>query len=118
MFTAIVRATSRSAPVASAISNCPKMPMVKRTETSMTRHRTKRDMIGAEAGRGGRAITPFSGGSNASAMASATELSMFTHRICRGVIGRISPKSTAMIRLMLSPPFTGSRKVMTFLRFS
>ena len=78
----------------------------------------KRDRIGAFAGRGGRAMTPRLGGSKARAMASATELSMFTHRICRGVMGSIRPNRIAMIRLMLSPPFTGSRKAITFLRLS
>jgi hypothetical protein len=36
----------------------------------------------------------------------------------QGVIGKVRANMTAMIRLMLSPPFTGSRKLITFFRLA
>jgi hypothetical protein len=59
-----------------------------------------------------------SGPSKASAMASTTELTMFTQRICTGVIGSVRPSSSATMSASDSPPLTGSRKTMAFLRLS
>jgi hypothetical protein len=41
------------------------------------------------AGRGGRRMVSGSVGSKASAIASPTDLTMLSHRICSGVIGRV-----------------------------
>lgn len=63
-------------------------------------------------------MTPFSGGSNASASASVTAVIMFTHRICAGVIGSMVPNATAARIVMASPPLVGRMKVMAFLMLS
>jgi hypothetical protein len=57
-------------------------------------------------------------GSKASTMASAIELTMFTHRICAGMIGSATPSSTASSSDSDSPPLMGSRKVTVLRRLS
>ena len=65
------------------------MPLTKSAETKTMRQTRKAESMGAPAGRGGRFITSASVGSKARAMAKPTELTMFTQRICKGVIGRV-----------------------------
>src|SRR6056297_3743335 len=94
-----------------------KIPERKSSDTKTTRQTTnprKRDSL---LGLGGCFITPGSAGSKASVMASTTELTILTHIICKAEMGRVSHKSRAVTRLMDSPPLTGSRKAMPFLRF-
>ena len=42
-------------------------------------------------------MTPGSGGSNARVMASSTELTIFTQRICKAEMGSVSPSNKAVI---------------------
>ena len=58
-------------------------------------HNRKPDNIGLACLLGGPCITVCSGGSKAKAIANATELTMFTHRIGNGVNGKVSPTITA-----------------------
>lgn len=47
--------------------------------------------------RGGRRMMPFSIGSKASGRPSSTAVVMLIHRICSGVIGSVTPASTAVL---------------------
>jgi hypothetical protein len=94
------------------------MPAQNSSDTNPTRQSTKRDRIASSGRRGGRRMMSGSAPSKASAMASTTELTMFTHRIWTGVIGSVSPSTSARISASASPPFTGSRKTTAFLRLS
>ena len=114
----MVRASVSSAPRAIASSCMPKTPIANSVDTKTIRQARNPERIGSPAGRGARRITSGSGGSKASAIASATELTMFTHNICTGVIGRATPARIAAIRHIDSPPLTGSRNMMAFLRLS
>ena len=59
-----------------------------------------------------------SAGSKASTMASATELTRLTQRICKGVIGSVRPRSSAKTMAKDSPPLIGNRKVTDLRRLS
>ena len=67
------------------------------TETRHTRQSRKRESSGASAGRGGRRMTPGSGGSKASTRPSVTVVIRLIQRICAAVIGRAKPNRMATI---------------------
>ena len=96
----------------------PKIPSVNRVDTNTMRQITNGLSMASPGGRGARFITSGSVGSNASTMPSATELTMFTHKICTGMMGKARPSSTAASSDMDSPPLMGSRKVTVLRRLS
>ena len=101
-----------------AEAKMPKTPAAIRADTNAMRHSRKPDSIASRGGRGGRRMVSGSVASKASAIASATELTMLTHRIWTRVIGSVRPNSTAIMMLMASPPLIGSRNTIAFLRLS
>ena len=101
-----------------AEAKMPKTPAAISADTNAMRHSRKPDSIASRGGRGGRRMVSGSVASKASAIASATELTMLTHRIWTRVIGSVRPNSTAIMMLMASPPLIGSRNTIAFLRLS
>jgi len=83
------------------------------TDTSTIRHSMKGESSGASAGRGGRRITPASGGSKASTRPSVVAVIMLIHRICAGVSGSVSPSASAATTATTSPPLVGSVQAST-----
>ena len=117
-FTTMVRDCSTGRPRDSAQKNRPKAPATNRIDTNSTRKSSSPVRIGWPLRRGGRRIVPSSVGSKASARPSATAVTMFTHRICIGVIGRVSPSARAPRMVSASPPLVGSVQEITFIRLS
>jgi hypothetical protein len=60
----------------------------------------------------------LSGGSKVRASARITSVTMFTHRICTGVIGSSPPSAIATTITPASPPLVGSMKAIAFFRLS
>ncbi len=73
---------------------------------------------GSEGRRGGRRITPDSAGSKASARASVTAVTVFTHRIWPAVTGNANPANNASRITPASPPLVGSMNSSDFLMLS
>ena len=96
VFTAAVRANSRLMPRPVSHRNMPKEAEASSTVTKPMRQSMKPFTSGSRGSRGGRAIRPGSGRSKAMASDRVTAVTMFTHRICTGVIGRVMPSSTAI----------------------
>ncbi len=71
------------------------------------RHASRPLSSGSSGARGGRVMMSASGRSKASASASVTAVTMFTHRICTGVIGIVRPNSTAQKTIAAWPMFVG-----------
>ena len=94
------------------------MPPANSDETNAIRQNRKRVSSGSSPRRGRRSMMPGSAGSKANVMASSTELTMFTHRICTGVIGKVTPSISAASTVSDSPPLTGSRNSTAFFRLS
>ncbi len=63
-------------------------------------------------------MTSRSLGSKASARARVTAVTMFTQRICTGVMGSTCPKAMAATIVSAWPPFVGRMKRIAFLRLS
>ena len=62
-------------------------------------------------------MTSGEGGSNANGKLNATELTIFSQRICTGKMGSGVARSTAIKMVMDSPPFTGRMKEIARSRF-
>ncbi len=71
------------------------------------RHKKKPLSKASLGSRGGRCITPGSGGSKDSDSDSEIAVTMFTHRICKGVMGRVSPSKMPTMIAPACPRLVG-----------
>ena len=93
--TAAVRASGSDAPCDFIQKNAQRVRTSSKPPTKTTRQTPKASRIGRLTMRGGRSITSVSCGSKEITRPSATEVTMFTHRIWGAVIGVVKPTKIA-----------------------